>query len=308
MSALVTFAAPASEPLTVAEVMAHLRQDFSNQEPAPGAPLCALASPAAPGNVDNGAHRYLVVFVTTAGKTQAGVPSAAVTVADKTVNGKVALAGIPVGSSAVTARELYRTVAGGSTYLHLATIADNVTTTYLDNIADASLGAGAPAANTTSDTTLAHLIATAREQAEAATGCALVTQTLDWYLDGFPAGALEVPKGPLQSVTEIAYVDPAGVSQVLSPAQYQVDAAHERGRILPSPGQNWPAVRDQANAVTVRYVAGFGAPSAVPAAIKHWMLVQIAHWDTHREAAGDEQFRVPYVDSLVAGARVTRFF
>lgn len=308
MAALDTFVAPASEPLTVAEVLAQLRQDFSNQEPAPGAPLAALASPAAAGNVDNGAHRYLVVFVTAAGKTQAGAPSAAVTVANKTVNGKVSLTGIPTGGSAVTARELYRTVAGGSTYLLLATLADNTTTTYLDNIVDASLGAGAPATNTTADAALTHLIATAREQAEAATGCALVTQTLDWHLDGFPAGALEVPKGPLQSVTEIAYVDPAGVTQVLPEAQYQVDAAHERGRILPAPGQSWPAVRDQVNAVKVRYVAGFGAPAAVPAAVKHWMLAQIAHWDAHREAAGDEIVPLPYVGGLLAGARVTRFF
>ena len=35
-----------------------------------------------------------------------------------------------------------RIISGGSTYYLLATIADNSTTIYTDNIADASLGAG----------------------------------------------------------------------------------------------------------------------------------------------------------------------
>ena len=141
MTTLIT--APTVEPVTLAEVMAHLRLDASNQEQAPGAPTVALIVPAAAGNVDNGAHRYLVTFVTADGETEAGTPSAAVTVTDKSVNGKVTVSAIPLGGGAVTARKLYRTVAGGSTYLLLATLADNTTTTYTDNIADAGLGAGA---------------------------------------------------------------------------------------------------------------------------------------------------------------------
>lgn len=274
---------PAAEPLSVAEVMAHLRQDFSNQEPAPGAPLAALASPAAPGNVDNGAHRYLVVFVTAAGKTQAGAPSAAVTVADKTVNGKVALSGIPVGSSAVTARELYRTVAGGNTYLHLATIADNVTTTYLDNIADASLGAGAPAANTTSDPQLSALIVAARRLAEHLTGRALVTQQWRLTLDRFPAGEIELPLPPLVSIETITYRDTAGVEQTLDPAAYAVYTSALFGRVAPAYGTAWPATRDVRDAVAIDFTAGYGAPSAVPQDIKHWMKICMGGWDAYRE-------------------------
>jgi hypothetical protein len=44
----------------------------------------------------------------------------------------------------VTSRKLYRTAAGGSTYLLAATIADNSTTTYTDSLVDGSLGAAAP--------------------------------------------------------------------------------------------------------------------------------------------------------------------
>jgi len=57
---------------------------------------------------------------------------------------------IPTGASAVTARELYMTLAG-ATALHLVqTIADNTTTTATINLADASLTGAAPPATDTS--------------------------------------------------------------------------------------------------------------------------------------------------------------
>ena len=161
MVALVQYAAPATEPLTLAEVRAHLRLDAGDGETAPGAPAAALAGAGA-GNVDNGAHRYRVSFVTAQGETEGGVISAAVTVTDKAVNGKVTVSSIPLGGSAVTARKLYRTAAGGSDYLLLATLADNTTTSYTDNTADSALGAGAPTSNTTAEPRLALLIASAR--------------------------------------------------------------------------------------------------------------------------------------------------
>ena len=139
---------PASEPITLAEAKAHLRLDASNAEPSPSAPTVALAGAGA-GNVEDGVHRYRVTFVTADGETDGGVISDALTVADKGVNGKVAVSAIAVGGSAVTSRKVYRTIAAGADYLLLTTIADNTTTTYTDNIADGSLGAACPTTNTT---------------------------------------------------------------------------------------------------------------------------------------------------------------
>jgi hypothetical protein len=61
---------------------------------------------------------------------------------------QVQLSAIPVGAAAVTARKVYRTKAGVTPLQLLATLVDNVTTTYLDTLADASLGAAAPVSDT----------------------------------------------------------------------------------------------------------------------------------------------------------------
>jgi hypothetical protein len=114
------------------------------------APTGALAGDGA-GNVEDGTHTYVVTFVTSSGETTPSAPSNVVTVADKTADGKVALTGIPIGTSSVTARKLYRTFAGGTAHFLLTTLANNTATTYTDNTADASLTTAAPTQNTTSD-------------------------------------------------------------------------------------------------------------------------------------------------------------
>lgn len=268
--------APATEPLSIDDVLWHCQIDAGNQEPAPSAISVALASPAVAGNVDNGVHRYLATFVTAVGETQAGEVSAAVTVGDKAVSGQVALAAIPIGGDLVTSRKLYRTEAGGSVYLLLATIADNTTTAYADNVADANLGAAVPARNTTADPHLTRLIVAARVTAERITRRALVTQTWALYLPMFPGWEIAIPKPPLQSVSSISYVDADGVTQTLATDQYLVDARSEPACIVPAYGLVWPVTRVQPNAVTVRFVCGYGAAAAVPAGIKNWMLMRIA--------------------------------
>ena len=55
---------------------------------------------------------------------------------------------IPLGGALVTARKIYRTAAGGTQPKLAATIADNTTTTWVDTVTDASLGANVPVVNT----------------------------------------------------------------------------------------------------------------------------------------------------------------
>lgn len=102
------------------------------------------------GNLSAGNYRYKVTFVTAAGETDASPASSVITITNPSSAGQIAVS-FSVGSTGVTARKLYRTEAGGSVYKYLATISDNVTTTYVDNIADASLGSTEPELNTTAN-------------------------------------------------------------------------------------------------------------------------------------------------------------
>lgn len=117
-----------------------------------------LAAPTAP-TVANGAagtnlltagvYRWKITFVTAEGETEAGTASSPLTV-DPAAELPPALSAIPTDATAgvtVTARKIYRTVAGGSVYKLSGTLNNNTTTTYTDNVADASLGATAPTTN-----------------------------------------------------------------------------------------------------------------------------------------------------------------
>lgn len=102
---------------------------------APGA--LTAADGGAGGTLSAGAYTYKVTFVTGGGETQGGTVSNSITLA---ASHKMTLTAIPTGPTGTLYRNIYRTTAGGSSYLFLTQIADNTTTGYTDNIADASLG------------------------------------------------------------------------------------------------------------------------------------------------------------------------
>jgi uncharacterized phiE125 gp8 family phage protein len=298
--------APAVEPVTIAEVMTWSKIDTSSQEPAPGIITAALAAVPIAGNVDNGTHRYLATFVTADGETQAGDISAIVTVADKAVNGKVELSAIPVGGALVTARKIYRTAAAGTNYLFLTTVANNTATTYTDNTADAGLGAEAPSVNTTSDPKFRMLIAAARQLAEDITSRAFITQTWELVLDAFPAAEIMIGKMPIQSITSIKYYDTSGVLQTLDASQYVLDADTIPGWILNAQDTTWPSTLDMAQAVIIRFVAGYGGTgSSVPAELRMWISAQVAAaFDNPAGLMNGNTQTLPFIDRLLSNYRI----
>lgn len=300
---LIRTVGPVVEPLSIDEVQKHLRLDDLNVEPVPSALTAALASTPIAGNVDNGAHRYRCTFVTADGETSGGDISSAVTVADKSVNGKVALTAIPIGGAFVTARKIYRTAAAGSTYLLLTTLADNTTTTYTDNVADASLGAGVPTANTTGDPELRRLILTAREAVESYTKRSLITQTWKQTLECFPPGDVILLARPnLLTVSTFKYLDGDNVEQTVDAAVYTADPDFLPGRILKNWNQLWPLTYPDRNAVRIVYTAGYGATAAsVPEPIKHAMKLLITDLYEQRETTiiGTIVAELPYMARLL---------
>lgn len=160
------------------------------------------------------------------------------------------------------------------------------------------------------DALIASLIIAARGHAESYTHRRFITQTWDWTLDAFPEWCVELPYAPLQSVTSINYIDTAGATQLLAGSSYQADAKTDPGRLMPAYGSVWPSTRAETfNAVTIRFVCGYGLAAAVPREIKAALLLIVGHLFEHREQVSDFQtFEVPNtVEHLLSPFRIVRF-
>lgn len=122
------------------------------------APGALTAAAAAGTGLGEGTYRYRVTFVTgyrkgdgtldVVGETEGSATAIVVTAGS---NRAVQLTNIPVGPQGTIARRIYRTAVGGAdgTQKLAITIDDNTTTSYVDAVADGSLGAAVPTVNTT---------------------------------------------------------------------------------------------------------------------------------------------------------------
>ena len=159
------------------------------------------------------------------------------------------------------------------------------------------------------DDVVAALVAAARKRIERGTELALITQTVEVKLDGFWGScAIELPMPPLQEVVSIQYLDAAGALQTLPADTYKVSTHRRPGRVWLASGKSWPTTKDEREAVTITFKAGFGDDSAdVPPNLIHAMRMLCAHYDRNREAVlvGEVPQIVPEgVESLMAGERI----
>ncbi|HXH05859.1 MAG TPA: hypothetical protein VNI83_04640 [Vicinamibacterales bacterium] len=148
---------------------------------------------------------------------------------------------------------------------------------------------------TADDPLVDGLIRAARERVEAVTGRQLVKATYELVAGGFPrADSLELPRPPLRQVISVTYRDPTGTTRTWETTRYQILApsgpAAARGRIAPVYGETWPPTQPETlEAVTIRFEAGYGAPAAVPAALKQAILLLLGAWYVRREDDTDPE-------------------
>ena len=134
------------------------------------------------------------------------------------------------------------------------------------------------------DDQIKSFIKEAREQVESEAELQLINATWTLTLDYFPA-VIELRKPPVSSITSVSYIDTAGDSQTLSSALYKLDDKSRPALLVPAFDQSWPSTRGEIAAVTVTFVAGYGAAaSSVPERAKRAMHLLIAHWYNNREA------------------------
>lgn len=108
--------------------------------------------------------------------------------------------------------------------------------------------------------------------------------TYDGILPEFPVnnGRITLPLPPLKSITSLKYYDADDVEQTLggssSTTAYEtLTPTDNPGFIEPVFGEVWPTTRLRADAVTVRFVAGYASRAAVPAGIKEAILLKTEH-------------------------------
>lgn len=136
------------------------------------------------------------------------------------------------------------------------------------------------------DTQINDYIKAARMYIEAETSRQICTATYDLIVDRFPAGRgfINIPKGQLQSITHIKYLDSDGVQQTLSDTLYKTTDSREPARIQPAYNQVWPTTRREVDAVEIRFVCGYGDSTATPEGLKQAALLLVGHYFEHREA------------------------
>lgn len=126
------------------------------------------------------------------------------------------------------------------------------------------------------DDFVSKTITAAREYVEQYCWRGAMTQTWELILPGFEGceQAIDLPKGDVQSVSFVHYVDPTGVQQTLDPSLYSLEdqAPAKLHRVF---GERWPHTRRQWDAVRVRYVLGWATADDVPISVKHAMLLLI---------------------------------
>jgi len=102
--------------------------------------------------------------------------------------------------------------------------------------------------------------------------------TYDAIMPAFPFDRITLPIPPLKSITSIKYYDSNGTEQTLSSTAYSsVTPTDDPGFVEPAFGEVWPTTRDRADAVTVRFVAGYASRAEVPQSIKEAVLLKTEH-------------------------------
>lgn len=137
------------------------------------------------------------------------------------------------------------------------------------------------------DALITSMIRAAARSAEQQLNRVLMSQTWQLLIDAFPAAEIRLERPRVQAITSIVYVNTAGADVTLNPSLYTLDADLLPGWVLPALGTTWPATREQANAVRVTFVSGYGNDAAsVPDDVAAWLLLQVGALYRNREAFG----------------------
>jgi uncharacterized phiE125 gp8 family phage protein len=137
------------------------------------------------------------------------------------------------------------------------------------------------------DAYIQNLVSSAREWVEQYLDRTLIHTQWVMRFDRFPDSGIEpveLPRPPMvmsgtATAVTVTFTQEAGPTSTYSTAEYRVDRNATPGAILPIYGSTWTPHRQDDNAISVTWWAGYGASgSSVPAAIRHAILMLVGHW------------------------------
>jgi uncharacterized phiE125 gp8 family phage protein len=135
------------------------------------------------------------------------------------------------------------------------------------------------------DALIATLIRASAAACEQELNRALMAQTWDLIIDAFPEAEIRLPKPRALEVLHVQYVAVDGVTRTLGADAWTLDPDLIPGYLLPALGTGWPATRDQANAVRVRFRTGYGTEaSSLPDSLRVWILMHAGTAYRNRES------------------------
>lgn len=179
---------------------------------------------------------------------------------------------------------------------------------------------------TADDTLIDLMISAARRYAEKDCARSFITQQWRLVMDSFPGPslmgmpygevftmpghAIQLERGPVQSVDSIKYLD-SGTLITLATSAYVSDLTGPVPRVTPVFGQIWPPISTpQIGNVQVNYTAGYGnAATNVPESVRLWMLVAVQTVYKNRGlmiqlGRGEKVEAFNFIDGLLDGERV----
>ncbi|NLW92375.1 MAG: hypothetical protein GXY34_12350 [Syntrophomonadaceae bacterium] len=288
--------APKIEPLSLAEVKAHLRLDSddldsavtTNQSIAPASHIVAAAYSLEGAAVEVIGYRVLALLE--AGDCSAGTVTVKLQDRD-------------------SVSESWVDVTGGA-FAAVTSANDNLTyeleytsgKRYLRAVATVATGAcvfGVSiqtfAGETAEDALLSALTTAAREWCQDYQNRAYITQTWELTLDAWPSDSfIELPLPPLQKVNSVIYKDTAGTSTTWDDDNYIFQTDTVKGRVVLAYGCSWPTEQlYPAGGIIVNFDCGYGDAADVPQTTRQAMLLLISTWYENREATTPQQMQEP---------------
>jgi uncharacterized phiE125 gp8 family phage protein len=128
------------------------------------------------------------------------------------------------------------------------------------------------------DLEIGLLVSAARDHIEDVCGVYFAQQVVEATFGTFPPREIQLRR-PVISIDSVTYDDIDGVEQTVDAEGYINDLA---GWVIPL--NDWPATREAASSVRIRFTVGYEDAADVPAPIKAAILLLVGHWYANKEA------------------------